>query len=82
MARVGLLHLQAPKVMGRKRRARSDRGAGLTANSRFLEAGDWDTPPPFCIDAAPGLLVLAPVPPPCLGPADGTSMRLVPAEFY
>lgn len=43
----------------RKRQARSDRGAGLTPSSRFMEPGYADTPPPFCIDTAPGMLVLA-----------------------
>lgn len=66
--------------MQRGRLARSDRGAWLTPNSRFLEARDSDTPPRFCIDAAPG--VLARVPTLCPGPVDRTPMRLVPAEFY
>lgn len=44
----------------RKRLARSDRGAWLTPNSRFLEARDSDTPPRFCIDTAPGVLARVP----------------------
>lgn len=38
----------------RKSQARSDRGAGLTPSSRFLETWYADTPPPFCIEPPPG----------------------------